>query len=293
VIIVDYLLAGLIWTLSLLPLRILYILSDILYFFIYYVYKYRKDVVFTNLRNSFPEKPEEEILKIARQYYKNLSDIVIEVIKLRHISKEKLSSRIIIKNKEVMHEYYRQNKKAIAAVAHLGNWEWVATISPALFDYKIYLVYKPLSNKFFNDYLLKLRSKFGLDFISFKQTYRFLIKQKEELNMPVLASDQTPTKSEIEYWSQFLNQETGFYIGLERIARSLDCVVVFVDIKRIKRGYYEIEIIDITGDPKNTKEFEITEKYIHILENHIIQNPDNWLWSHRRWKHKKPINNEQ
>ena len=107
--------------------------------------------------------------------------------------------------------------------------------------------------------------------------------------MSVLASDQTPTKSEIEYWSPFLNQETGFFVGIEKIAKSLDCAVVFVDVKRTKRGYYEIELIDITGDPKNTKEFEITDKYIKILENHIIHNPDNWLWSHKRWKHKKEL----
>ena len=285
--IADYIIGGIIWIITFLPLSILYILSDVLNFFLFNVFSYRKDVVYRNLRNSFPDKTDEEINVIARKYYRNLSDIIIEVLKLRHISKRQLIKRISIKNIELLKDYYNQNKKAIAAVAHIGNWEWVATISPYLFDHKIYLVYKPLSSEFFNDYLLNLRSKFGLDFISFKQTYRFLIKQKQELNMAVLAADQTPTRSEIEYWSQFLNQETGFFIGIEKIAKSLDCAVVFVDIKRIRRGYYEIELVDITGNPKATKEFEITDKYIRLLENHIINNPDNWLWSHKRWKHAK------
>ena len=178
-------------------------------------------------------------------------------------------------------------KKVIAAVGHLGNWEWIATLTPLILKHKVYLVYKPLSNTFFNDYLLKLRSQFGLNFIPFKQTYRFLLNNKQELDLPIIASDQTPTRTEIEYWTRFLNQETGFFIGIEKIARSIDYAVVFVDLKRTARGYYEIELIEITDNPKLTKEFEITEKYIRLLEKHIIDNPDNWLWSHKRWKHKK------
>ena len=286
-IIINYLIVGINWLLTLLPLSILYILSDILYFFLYYVFGYRKRVVYMNIRNSFPQKSEAEINQIAKKFYKNLSDIIIEVLKLRHISPKQLSERIVVKNIEVVEDLYNSKKKVIAAVGHLGNWEWIATLTPLILKHKVYLVYKPLSNTFFNDYLLKLRSQFGLNFIPFKQTYRFLLNNKQELDLPIIASDQTPTRTEIEYWTRFLNQETGFFIGIEKIARSIDYAVVFVDLKRTARGYYEIELIEITDNPKLTKEFEITEKYIRLLEKHIIDNPDNWLWSHKRWKHKK------
>jgi KDO2-lipid IV(A) lauroyltransferase len=269
---------------------ILFLISDLLYFVLKYIVRYRRKVIYKNLINSFPDKTENEIEKIADRYYRNLADIFVEVIKLRHMSEKQLSKRVVVKNREVLDRYYKSEKKVIAAVAHIGNWEWVATISPYLLDHIINLVYKPLSDKFFNDFLLKLRSKSGLKFIPFKQTYRYLIKNKHELSLTVLASDQTPTSTEIEYWTTFLNQETGFFNGLERMAKSLDCAVIFVETIRVRRGYYEVNFIDITGNPIETAEHEIMDKYISLLENHINKYPDNWLWSHKRWKHK---NNEQ
>jgi Kdo2-lipid IVA lauroyltransferase/acyltransferase len=286
-IILDFIIILLIWLITLLPLRILYILSDLLYYLLYYIIRYRKSVVYTNLRSSFPEKSEEEIRKIAKKFYKNLSDIIIEVLKLRHMSVDQLKKRVVVQNRELIDRYYKANKKVIISTAHIGNWEWIGTITPALFDYKVYLVYKPLSNKTFNDYLLRLRSKCGLNFIPFLQTYRYLIKNKDEISMTIVASDQSPTRSEIGYWARFLNQDTGFFIGAEKISKSLDCVVVFVDIVRVKRGHYFASLTDISDNPKDTNEFEITEKYVRMLEKHIIENPDNWLWSHKRWKHKK------
>ncbi|MBP7497967.1 MAG: lysophospholipid acyltransferase family protein, partial [Bacteroidales bacterium] len=228
-----------VWILSLLPLRILYIFSDLLYFILYYIVKYRRKVVRTNLLNSFPNKSLSEIKELEKKFYKNLADIIIEVLKLKHLKEKELRQRFIYVNAEVMIPYFKAGKTIIAIPGHLGNWEWAATVSPLYFDYKVNMVYKPLTDENFEKYLLALRSKYALSFIAFKQTYRYLLKHKAEPSLNILASDQTPTKTEIEYWTYFMNQNTGFFKGAERIAKSLDCVVVFVDVKRIRRGYYE------------------------------------------------------
>ena len=154
--------------------------------------------------------------------------------------------------------------------------------------YKVYGIVKPLNNKFFEEYLCRLRSKFNKDnLISFQETFRIMVKNRNNLTINIFAADQTPTKNEINYWSKFLNQETPVYLGTEKTAKHFDFVVLFMDIQRYKRGYYEVSISTITDKPKQTKEYEITKGHIHKLEEAIIKHPDNWLWSHRRWKHKK------
>jgi KDO2-lipid IV(A) lauroyltransferase len=259
-----------------------------MYVIFYYIVGYRKKVVYTNLRNSFPEKSEKEINKIAHKFYHNLCDLFLEVIKVKTVSQKKLVKRISFKNMEIVDRLYNEGRSVMAILGHIGNWEWVGVNAQYFFRHKPFAVVKPLSSKFWEDYITRLRYSFGKEgLIPFKQTLRVLVKNKNHVFLTLIAADQTPTKSEIEYWTTFLNQETPVFLGTEKIAKALNMAVLFFNIQRPKRGHYEIEISVLAENPKDTAENEITEMHVHALEKAIIAHPDNWLWSHRRWKHKK------
>jgi len=287
-IVFDYLLAGIFWIISILPFFILYGFSDFLFVVFFYVVKYRKKVVFTNLRNSFPDKSEKEIKKIAIKYYHNLCDLLVEVIKAKTISLNGMSKRIKYKNMEIVDRLYCEGRSVMAVCGHIGNWEWVGMSMKFSLNHKPFAIVKPLSSKFWENYITRLRLRFAKEgLVPFKQTLRVLLKNREYKTLTLIAGDQTPTKSEIGYWTTFLNQDTPLFSGIEKIAKSLDMAVLFFNIQRVKRGYYEIEISVLTENPKDTAENEITEMHVRALEKAIIEHPDNWLWSHRRWKHKR------
>lgn len=283
-----YFFLAIVWLISILPFRIIYIISDFFSFILHYILGYRKNVIFTNLKNAFPEKEEKEIKKIVKKYYRNLSDIFLEVLKIKGMSRDELAKRVTFKNYEIFNELYKSRKSVLIAMGHCGNWEYISMALAMKSKHKVYAVVKPLSDKFFDRFMINTRSKFNKDcLILFNETTRTLIKNRSKLTANILISDQTPTKTEINYWTNFLNQDTPFFLGVEKIAKSFDFTVVFFNIQRIKRGFYEVEIIKITDTPKQTSEFEITENHIHLLEKAINEHPDNWLWSHRRWKHKR------
>jgi KDO2-lipid IV(A) lauroyltransferase len=276
------------WFISLFPFWILYILSDILYVIVYHFIRYRRKIVSQNLKNSFPKKSQIELKIIEKKYFHNLCDIVVEFIKIRHISKDQLKKRMVITNPEILHELYNQKKSIFMSVGHCGNWDWFGKTMPYITDHKVFAIYKELSSSDFDTYMKGLRSRFGVpELIESKATYRSLLQSKATVNAVFLAGDQTPGGHDVNYWTNFLNQDTPFFLGIEKMARSLDYAVLFFDIKRIKRGHYEATITPVSLNPKETKTNEITEAYVRLLENAIIRNPDNWLWSHRRWKHKR------
>jgi len=273
---------------SLLPFWVLYRLSDFMYFLVYYVLRYRTRVTITNLKNAFPEKNEREIRAIAARFYRNLADIIVEVIKTKSISVKELMRRVQFHNYEIVEDLFRKKKSTFVSIGHCGNWEWTAIKLAMISKHKPFAVVKPLNDPFFDDYMSRLRTKSGhSNLIKFKQTYRTLYKIKDELFITIIASDQTPTREEINYWTEFLNQDTPFFLGLEKISKALNMAVVFFDIVRPKRGYYDVYISKITEAPLETPQFEITEGYVRKLEDSIKKHPDNWLWSHRRWKHKR------
>jgi Kdo2-lipid IVA lauroyltransferase/acyltransferase len=277
-----------IWFLSLWPLWLLYPFSDFVYFLVYHVFGYRKKVVFENLTKAFPEKSAKEINAIAKKFYRyHLCDLIIEVSKTRHISRKNLLKRISFKNIEIFDKYRDANKSIIAAIGHCGNWEWMAMYLSLTIDFDVYAIVKPFSDEKFDSYFdAKLRSRFTTSkLVPFKMALRSMIRNKAKLTMNIFATDQSPAKNEIEYWTTFLNHDTAVYLGTEKIAKALDMAVLFFDIQRKSRGYYEIEIIELCDNAKQTAEFEITEKHVKALEYCIRENPYNWLWSHRRWKH--------
>jgi Kdo2-lipid IVA lauroyltransferase/acyltransferase len=244
--------------------------------------------VFKNLHNAFPDKGEQEIKKIARRYYRNLADLVVETIKLRHLSKVQLMKRVKVNNAELLHELYSNQKSVLLIMGHCGNWEWASPSITFSTKHKCFGMTKPLTDSFFENYLLNLRTKFNPDsIIHFKRFFRMMIENRKNVSAYLMAGDQTPTKSEINYWTTFLNQETAVFLGAEKIAKSLDMPVVYMDTQRTGRMRYEVTLSLITDSPKETAEFEITEKHVRLLEKAIRLHPENWLWSHRRWKHKR------
>jgi Kdo2-lipid IVA lauroyltransferase/acyltransferase len=277
---------------SILPFPILYLLSDVLRFFLQYIFRYRRSVILDNLRNSFPEKNIKEIRKIMHSYYRNLADITLETIKLRSISPDHLRQRVNFDKIEILNHAFQHHDNVIIALAHRGCWEWIGQALGVVSPLTGYGITKPLSNKYFNDYMEFIRNRFNPgSTIPFRQTYRTLVRHKLEGHVAfyLIAADQTPHFDEINYWSNFLNQDTPFYLGIEKMAVSLDVPVVFLDIHRIGRGRYNVDFQIITYDPKNTSSLEIMEKYIRMLESAIINDPANWLWSHKRWKNKRSL----
>lgn len=275
--------------LSFLPLSVLYRLSDFFYLLIYYGIKYRQKVVFVNLRNSFPDKSEQEIIIIAKGYYSHFCDLIIEAIKMFSISKEELKKRCKVLNPELMDVYAKQGKSLIIPAGHYNNWEMAATASNQQIPHQSIGIYAPLKNKFINDQIRKSRARFGLELLPKKEVKAGFERDKNRLIAVLFGADQSPTSVRTAYWTNFLNQETGIMIGSEKYAKQYDYPVVFGKVTKVKRGYYEFEFIPLADNPRDTTYGEITEKHTRLLEEIIIEHPQYWLWSHKRWKRKKPV----
>lgn len=274
--------------LSFLPLWVLYIFSDFVFFIIYRIIAYRKKVVNQNLRNSFPEKSSEEIRKIRKEFYHHFCDSFVETIKLWNISQEEIKRRCVWKNPDFFEPYKAQGKSIIAVTGHYGNWEWLSSL--AIYNIGDFLpIYKPLHNTIFDRMYIEIREKLGSKTLAKNDTLRTMIRHKNQDHFTITAfiGDQTPNKRNLHYWTNFLNQDTPILQGAERIAKKLDQAVVYAKMTKIKRGYYEYEFIPITDTPKETEENEITEIHTRLLEDIIRENPSYWLWSHKRWKHKR------
>jgi len=275
--------------LSYLPFPVLYRISDFFYVLIFYGIKYRQKVVFENIRNAFPEKTEAEIKTIAKGFYSHFCDLIIEAIKLFSISKEGLKKHCKILNPELMEAYAAQGKSLIIPAGHYNNWEMAATASNNQIPHQSIGIYAPLKNKFINEQIRKSRARFGLELLSKKEVKTGFEKDKNRLTAILFGSDQSPTSVRTAYWTTFLNQETGVMIGSEKYAKQYDYPVVFGKVTKVKRGYYEFEFIPLEDNPRETPFGEITEKHTRLLEAIIMENPQYWLWSHKRWKRKKPV----
>ncbi len=275
---------------ALLPMNILYIFSDIFYFFAYKVVGYRLRVVRRNIKASFPEKTDKELRQLERDFYHHFCDYIVETIKLAHISLEEVQKRAFLRNPEVVDKLMDEGHTCfVLLMGHYGNWEWFSASSTRFEDSRIYQIYRPLMNKNFDRLFIDLRTRFGSFGIKKNDTIRDMIRLKQEKTRSVVIflADQTPSKANIHYWTTFLNQETAMFTGPERIARKLDLPVIFLDTKKQKRGYYTVDMEIITTTPKETPEFWITETYTRMMEKCILRNPAYWLWTHKRWKHKR------
>jgi KDO2-lipid IV(A) lauroyltransferase len=250
---------------------------------------YRKRVVFENLRNSFPEKSEMEITKIATDFYSYFCDLIVEVIKNFTISKKEISERCKIVNSGPFDKFYKENKSIVIAMGHYGNWELAGLSISLNHDFPFHVIYHPLKNPEFESLFYKMRSRFGMKLISMNDTFKEIIKHKDELTGTVFIADQTPHNPHVAYWTNFLNQDTAVFEGVEKISRRMNYPVVYSSVKRVKRGYYQIHLETLIENSKETALGEISELHTRRLEQDIIEDPSIWLWSHRRWKLKDSI----
>lgn len=279
-----------IYLLSLLPFPVLYLLSDFFFVLLYYVIGYRKQVVYTNLRNSFPDKTEAAILAIQKRFYRYFCDLFLETFKTLTISPASMLKHCSMEPaaEALFNGFAAENKSIIIVMGHQGNWEWAGNTFSLRCKHQLYVIYHPLTNKYFNSLIIKMRTRFGTKLIAMKDTFREMVQNRSHLSATAFIADQTPQPDKA-HWMQFLNQDTPVFPGTEKIAQKMNYPIVYVSVKKIKRGYYTLSADLLKLPPFNAiQEGAITAAHTKRLEADIIENPETWLWTHRRWKHKRP-----
>lgn len=273
---------------SLLPFGVLYLISDIVYGILYYIVGYRKEVVRKNLKSSFPELSDTARSTIEKKFYKHFADFLVESAKSLSISDKEIRKRCSITNPEVVNEYYEQGKDVIVLCGHYNNWEYYAVGIAQQIKHNTVAAYHPLKNKFFDRKILKSRQRFGMKMLSMRSVPRFFTQKPDnEPSLSVMLNDQSPSDPKNAYWNTFLNQDTAWMRGAEKIAKKHNQVVLFGAIRKKKRGFYEVKFTQISEDVSKEKKGYVLDKHAEFLETVIKENPEFWLWSHRRWKHKR------
>lgn len=271
-----------------LPFWIIYLLSDIFYILVYYVIGYRKKVVIKNLSNSFPEKDKREIKILSKKYFRHFSDLTLETVKMHGMTKEDYIERVKIVNTKDINRFFESGKNIVVLAMHYNNWEW-STCFPLFLKHTLLGVYRPLQNSKFDMFITQNRKKMGAELIQNAQVLRRIIlaERKKEPILTWLAGDQTPPESH-KSWFWFLNQETMFYLGPASIPKRFNQAIFFQRIVKTDRGKYETTFELLFESPKEINETAIIKAYIKRMEEIITENPQFYLWSHKRWKHKRP-----
>jgi KDO2-lipid IV(A) lauroyltransferase len=289
-----YIFFGINWIITLIPLGILYIASDILYLLLYYFPSYRKKIVEENLKNAFPEKSEKEIALICRKFYSHLADLFIETLKLTHLSNNELKDRFTVNNPELIERLYDSGRDVAVVHSHYNNWEWLGACYPLYTKYRTVSVYKPVQNKQFDRFMNNLRTRNNAGLAPMKQVVRKII-ENQRINIRSLygfMADQTPARTQIEYFTKFLNQDTPVFLGIEKIAAKYNMAVVFFNVQKVRRGYYNTTVELLFEETSGLPEHMVTDAHIRRLEEIIRDKPEYWIWTHRRWKYKKEAVND-
>jgi KDO2-lipid IV(A) lauroyltransferase len=279
-----YLLLAFCYSLSILPLWLLYIISDGLCFLVYNVIGYRRKVVLDNLRQAFPEKTDAELRILSKKYYRNLTDMMVETIKLLTMSKRSLQKRFIC-DLSVLHKLYNEGRSCQLHLGHNFNWEWANLFCMQGVQFPFLVVFMPISNKSVNRMFRHFREKFGTKLIPANDMRNGMAPWMGKQYLLALVADQNPGNPRRCYWYPFLNRMTAFYKGPEMSARRHNIPVVFADIRKLKRGYYKAQLTLAFENPIQEPEGTITEAFVKYLEKNIREQPEVWVWSHRRWKH--------
>jgi len=283
-----YLALPFLYGIALLPFPLLYLLSDVLRLLLFGVFGYRRKVVLTNLRNSFPEKSEEGIQRIRRRFEQWFCDLTLETIKTLTISPTAVRRRVDFEGVELLRRYAEQGQSVVLVLGHFGNWELAGarySAEPGL--PQLYVIYHPLQNKRFDRLVHHMRTRHGTRLYTMRETSKSMLRDRHLNTATAFIADQTPAP-ERAHWMTFLNQDTPVFQGTESLSRKLGYPVVYISITRPGRGHYHLQVETLVADPRSTDEGEITEIHTRRLEQDIINYPDLWLWTHRRWKHQRP-----
>ncbi|WP_353778475.1 lysophospholipid acyltransferase family protein [Winogradskyella sp. 3972H.M.0a.05] len=271
---------------SILPFRLLYMVSDLVYVLIFYVIGYRRKTVKSNLNLVFPEKSEQEIKAITKKFYRHMCDMFLEMIKSMSASKKSLLKRFAMINPEEFTRLEGLQKNVIVMYGHYASYEW-SMVTENYFNFKGFGVYKKIKNKYFDALVRRIRSKYNTTLISTRDTYPKMVELTKQ-DVPFMIgflSDQSPKLNDKNHWAEFMNIKVPTFVGAEVIAKKLDMAVSYLKIKKVKRGYYEAELVTLAENPKNFENFEVTDLFLRQLEDQIKDAPEYYLWTHKRWKH--------
>jgi Kdo2-lipid IVA lauroyltransferase/acyltransferase len=272
------------------PFWLLYLWADLIFFVCYHVIGYRRKTVIQNLKNSFPEKNDLELKEITCKFYHHFADLVVETIKAFQIKEHELRRRFRYKNPEILDTLYVQGKSVALLSGHFGNWEWSAAL-PNIIKHQVNVIYRPIQDETFDRYMKQVRSRFGIHLMMARISGRTMLELEKsgQLSATCYLTDQTALK-DTDYWMMFMNQETAVFPGAEIMATKFRQAVVFMDIQKVRRGYYEVEFTKLFDDASTTEKYEVTKAHTKFLEEIIRKRPELWLWSHKRWKHIRPKN---
>ncbi len=278
---------GFIFLFRFIPFRLVYGFADIIFCIVYYLAGYRKKVVFENLKHSFPGKSEKEINRIAKGFYHHFADMLVESLKAFTMTEDAVIRRYKFINTTFPDDFYKQGKQIICVAGHYGNWEWAGIAAGKQMLHKPVGFYKPLSNKYIDQYIQKTRVQGRAKLASIVKTAETFKTDWGEPAAFYMVADQSPSSVRLAYWVNFMNQDTAVLHGPEKYARVHDYPVVFASVKKIKRGFYTVDFKLLEANPVQTKTGEITGRFMKKLEEIINENPEYYLWSHRRWKLKR------
>ncbi|MDI6047860.1 lysophospholipid acyltransferase family protein [Flavobacterium yafengii] len=276
------------WIISILPFRIFYWFSDFIYVIVYYIIGYRKKTVKENLALALPHLSDKERLVIEKKSYHHLCDMFLEMIKTMTISADEMNKRFVVTNIELVKEYENKGKSTVLLASHYASWEWLLSINQKT-KFKGIGVYKKIANKYFDKLIRDIRSKYNAELVETKKAIPLMVEnQKNEiLSMYGLASDQSPKLNRAFHWDKFMGVEVPVHTGAEMLAKKYDLNVLFVKVKKVKRGFYEATFVPITDNPRSIPDFEITNTFLREVEKQILEAPEYYFWTHKRWKHRR------
>ena len=285
-----YLSLPLIYLISLLPWRVMYALSHVMYLVIYRLLSYRVKVVRENLTNALPERDTRELRQIEDRFYRYFCDLILETIKTLTISPRDIEKHIKIVDMSAFDPYFEKGQSVVIAMGHWGNWELAGSKFSQMDGHQLYVIYHPMANPYFDRLLYHMRTRLGNKLYAMKETFRRMVADRKELTATAFIADQTPSNPDGAYWTSFMHQDTPVFTGMAKISKALQYPVIYISMNRLKQGLYELSAEVLVDDPANSEENDITEAYIRRLELDIRKCPEIWLWTHRRWKHKRPNN---
>ena len=276
------------WVISILPFRIFYWFSDFIYVIVYYIIGYRKKTVKENLALALPHLSDKERLVIEKKSYHHLCDMFLEMIKTMTISADEMNKRFVVTNIELVKEFENKNKSTVLLASHYASWEWLLSFN-AKTNFKGVGVYKKIANKYFDKLIRDIRSKYNAELVETKKAIPLMAENQKNgiLSMYGLASDQSPKLNRAFHWDKFMGVEVPVHTGAEMLAKKYDLNVLFVKVKKVKRGFYEATFVPITDNPRSIPDFEITNTFLREVEKQILEAPEYYFWTHKRWKHRR------
>lgn len=281
----------LLWIISRLPFSILYKFSDLIYFLVYHVIGYRKKTVRYNINHTLTHLSNSEKLEVEKKFFRHMCDMFLEMIKTMGMTEEEMKKRFVITNIDLIKSYEAQGKSVALMCAHYASWEWLITIANQI-NFKSIAIYKKINNKYFDQLIRDIRHQLNAELVETKKTID-LIEKNEAAGIKAFygfASDQSPQLHRARYWDQFMGHEVPVYTGAEMIAKRFDFNMVFIKVKKVKRGFYEATIVPLVDNPKDYPDYQVTSIFLREVEKQILEAPEYYFWTHKRWKHegKKP-----